>query len=401
MCNICSHFLKDTSVYVKEFHCPATYCSLSCGWKNWSQERLWGSNPGRSGFGGFMPIWLLGDFIWWTSLKLHYSLDVCLVFGKSILEDDPFLFSGRVTCFGVWAVKDEHPHVPLGSSKSLLSQWPMGAMVLKLLDFKASGHNTCCRNMEFKLFLGGCFRLVVGFEICINANVRLMIFLSQRSCWDQSDGNCYEPINQMDSEALSIFLWSSWWAQKLPTHTVSPRKRSVSSLQKIMKQSHFCFYGQSCFSSSRFIFRHLKIWKRLMLCHRTGLKLFTVHHSGFNSAAGWNCGSLLRYAVWNPVVRIFLVCFAAGSWRYDRRGILQAKLFGSKFTWIFAYFLQTFFKYLEKSCASVLVGSHAEFCERRVSLVVLWPYVTREHVFIAQVQGAENEFLLIPISSQR
>ena len=70
----------------------------------------------------------------------------------------------------------------------------MGAMVLKLLDFKASGHNTCCRNMEFNLFWGGCFRVVVGFEICINANVRLMIFfyrrladvlfcfLSQRSC---------------------------------------------------------------------------------------------------------------------------------------------------------------------------------------------------------------------------
>ena len=97
--------------------------------------------------------------------------------------------------------------------------------------------------------------------------------------------------------------------------TQSPQEKGpVSSLQKIMKQSHFCFsMVKACFSSSRFIFRHLKIWKRLMLCHRTGLKLFTVHHSGFNSAAGWNCGSLLRYAVWNPVVRIFLVCFAAGS----------------------------------------------------------------------------------------
>lgn len=104
-----------------------------------------------------------------------------------------FFFLGRVTCFGVWAVKDEHPHVLLGSSKSLLSQSPMGAMVVKLLDFKASGHNTCCRNMEFNLFGGGCFRVVVGFKICINANARLRIFfiegslmifcfLSQRSC---------------------------------------------------------------------------------------------------------------------------------------------------------------------------------------------------------------------------
>lgn len=49
----------------------------------------------------------------------------------------------------------------------------------------------------------------------------------------------------------------------------------------------------------------------------------------------------------------------------------------------------------------VLVGSRAEFCKRRVSLVVLWPYATREHVFIAQVQGAENQFFMIPISSQR
>ncbi len=29
----------------------------------------------------------------------------------------------------------------------------MGAMVLKLLNFKASGDDMCCRNMEFIFFL--------------------------------------------------------------------------------------------------------------------------------------------------------------------------------------------------------------------------------------------------------
>ena len=162
---------------------------------------------------------------------------------------------------------------------------------------------------------------------------------------------------------------------------------------------------KACFSSSRFIFRHLESWKRLMLCHRTGLKkLLTIPVK--NSAAGWNCGSLLRYAVWNPVVRIFRVCCAAvRSWRYDRRvigdrnGFFRQSCLDRKPPGILHIFKNIFLSTLRNHVLDVLVGSRAEFCERRVSLVVLWPYVTREHVFIAQVQGAENQFLSIPISS--
>ena len=141
-------------------------------------------------------------------------------------------------------------------------------------------------------------------------------------CWDQSDGNCYEPINQMDSdEASNIFLWSSWWAPKIAhLHTLNKKEVPQQFTENHETKSLLFLCVKACFSSSRFIFRHLKIWKRLMLCHRTGrFNCSPVK----NSAAGWNCGSLLRYAVWNPVVRIFQVCCAAvRSWRrYDRRVI--------------------------------------------------------------------------------